>query len=39
VGQYIAPALARPVQVVSSVLGTESIVVGALALALESLRD
>lgn len=39
VHQYIAPAFARPVQVVRSVLGVHSISIGALALALESLRD
>lgn len=37
--QFIAPQFARPVQVVASVLGVESIAIGALALALKSLRD
>jgi len=35
----LAPQFARPVKVVSSVLGTDSVAIGALALALESLRD
>ncbi len=39
VGQYIAPTIARPVHVVSSVLGSDSIAIGALALALESLQE
>jgi glucokinase len=39
VNKYLAPALTRPVSVVQSVLGTESIAVGALALALESLQE
>lgn len=39
VNQYLAPALARPVKIEASVLGTDSIAVGALALALESLCD
>lgn len=37
--QFIAPFLAPPVRVVSSVLGFDSVAIGALALALESLRD
>ncbi len=39
VNKYLAPALARPIPVVQSVLGTESIAIGALALALESLQE
>jgi glucokinase len=37
--QYLAPAIARPVDVVASVLGADSIAIGALALALDSLQD
>lgn len=37
--QYLAPALSRPVSVVASELGADSIAIGALALALDSLRD
>jgi glucokinase len=37
--RYIQPQFARPVQVVASALGPESIAVGGVALALESLRD
>lgn len=36
---YIAPRLVRPVEVVASELGVDSIAIGAVALALESLRD
>ncbi len=36
---YISPQFAQPVQVVGSVLGNDSITIGALALALQSLRD
>lgn len=35
----IAPALVRPVPVVASVLGNDSVAIGALALALDSLND
>jgi glucokinase len=37
--QFIAPQFAHSVKVVASVLGVESIAIGALALALKSLRD
>lgn len=37
--QGIAPALVRPVQVVPAMLSTDSIAIGAMALALESLSD
>jgi glucokinase len=37
--RYIQPQFARPVQVVASALGPDSIAVGGVALALESLRD
>lgn len=37
--QFIAPQFARPVQVSASVLGFDSIAIGALALALKSLQD
>jgi glucokinase len=37
--QGIAPALVRPVQVVPAMLNTDSIAIGAMALALESLSD
>jgi glucokinase len=37
--RYVDPQFARPVQVVSSALGIDSIAIGALALALESMRD
>ncbi|KPV52646.1 ROK family transcriptional regulator [Kouleothrix aurantiaca] len=36
---YMASLIERPVQIVPSVLGFESVSIGALALALESLRD
>ncbi|NJN66471.1 MAG: ROK family protein [Chloroflexaceae bacterium] len=39
VSAYIAPPLNRPVQVVPAALSTDSIAIGALALALESLCD
>lgn len=39
VNRYIAPQFARPVQVVASQLGFDSVAIGALAMALESLRD
>lgn len=38
VNRSLTPAFARPVQVVSSVLGSDSIAIGGLALALESLQ-
>ena len=37
--QFIKPQLTRPVQVVSSVLGHDSIAIGAIARALESLQE
>ncbi len=37
--QFIAPQFAHPVKVIASVLGVESIAIGALALALKSLGD
>lgn len=37
--QFIAPQFARPVQVVASVLGFDSVAIGALAMALKSLQD
>ena len=37
--RYIQPQFARPVQVVASALGPDSIAIGGVALALESLRD
>ncbi len=37
--QYFGPEFARPVEVVKSALGADSVTVGALALALDSLRD
>jgi glucokinase len=37
--RYIMPQFARPVQLLASVLGPDSIAIGGLALALESLRD
>lgn len=39
IGAYMASQIERPVQIVPSVLGFESISIGALALALESMRD
>lgn len=39
IARYIQPQFARPVQVVASALGPDSIAVGGVALALESLRD
>lgn len=36
---YMGPTLARPINVVASVLGNESIAIGALALALDSLQE
>lgn len=39
IGSYMASLIERPVQIVPSVLGFESISIGALALALESMRD
>lgn len=38
-GQYIQPQFARPVQVATSVLGSSSISIGGVALALESLHE
>lgn len=38
-GSYMASLIERPVQIVPSVLGYESVSIGALALALESMRD
>jgi glucokinase len=37
--RYFAPQFSRPVEVTASVLGVDSVAIGALALALESLRD
>ncbi len=37
--RFVPPKLARPVKVVASVLGQESIAIGALALALKSLQE
>jgi glucokinase len=37
--RYIDPQFARPVEVVSSALGIDSVAIGALALALESMSD
>ncbi|MCG8353680.1 MAG: ROK family protein [Chloroflexales bacterium] len=37
--QFIAPRLARPIPIVASVLGFDSVVMGAVALALESLCE
>jgi glucokinase len=39
VDRYIAPQFARPVEVVASTLGIESVTAGALALALDSLQE
>ena len=36
---YIGKAVERPVQVVSAILGADSVAIGAVALALESMRD
>jgi len=36
---YIGKAVERPVQVVSAMLGADSVAIGAVALALESMRD
>jgi glucokinase len=37
--QYLAPIIARPVSLVASILGSDSIAVGALSMALESLKE
>jgi glucokinase len=39
VDRYIAPQFARPVEVVASTLGVDSVTAGALALALDSLQE
>ncbi len=39
INNYIHPNFVRPIKVVASALGAESITIGALSLALESLRD
>lgn len=39
VNDFIAPQFARPVQVVPSVLGPDSVAIGAVAMALDSLSD
>lgn len=39
VNDFIAPQFARPVPVVASVLGPDSVVIGAVAMALDSLSD
>ncbi|MCU0493858.1 MAG: ROK family protein [Chloroflexaceae bacterium] len=39
VNQFIAPAFARPVQIVPATLGFDSVAIGGIALALESMRD
>lgn len=39
IGVYLSPTVVRPIEVVPSVLGADSIAIGALALALESLGE
>ena len=36
---YVASLVEKPVEIVASVLGFESVAIGGLALALESMRD